>query len=113
VPRRREREGAGRRLVFSRGPGAAGLVVGIEESVGEQGAHVGAAEPVDDGLPVALTFDQPGEAQLDRCWLATVGRHVAIAARVATSRRGRSATAKKLPWMWKLLIGSYSRMLIK
>ena len=43
--------------------GAADLVVGVEEGLGEQGAHVGAAEPVNDALAVALSFDQSGEAQ--------------------------------------------------
>ena len=64
---------------------AADLVVGVEEGFGEQGAHVAAAESVHDALALTLSFDQTGEAQFDRCWLATVGRQSAIAARLATS----------------------------
>ena len=42
---------------------AGDLVVGVEESFGEQGADMAVAEAVDDTLSLSLTFDQAGEAQ--------------------------------------------------
>ena len=43
-----------------------------------------AAQPVHDSLAVTLAVD-PAKRNLDRCWLATVGRQRATSARVLTS----------------------------
>ena len=43
---------------------AADLVVGVEQGLSEQIAYVSAAEAVDDSAPVALAFDEAGEAKL-------------------------------------------------
>ena len=60
----------GRSVVNGR---AADVVVGVEESFGQQGAHVTASESVDDPLAVAGPFDQAGKSQFGQV-LAGDGR---------------------------------------
>ncbi len=56
--------------------GAGDLWVGVEQGLGQQGANVSATQPVHHPLPLALAFDQAGEAQLGKV-LAGHGRPAA------------------------------------
>ena len=58
-------------LVVDRGSGD--VVIGVEERLGEQGAHMAAAESVYDSLSVTLSFHESGESQF-RQVLAGDGR---------------------------------------